>query len=124
MARGHNPGYAQRGGNRLGCAPHTRRKAVKDGGGIRVTMILKNTGDALRFYRLAANLTQGQLAEISGVTAATISSAERAKIEPNWVTMCLLVDGLNRALKGRQKPLTLDDFRTDTSAMRHEEIIG
>ena len=117
MSRGNTPGFAQ-GGRKFSI---TGRRASKTKG-IRVSVILNNMGDALRFYRLVHNLTQRQLGELSGVDQSTIGSAERGKIEPNWVTMCLLVDAFN-SLRNKANRLTLDDFRTEVPSMRDEEIV-
>jgi transcriptional regulator with XRE-family HTH domain len=55
-------------------------------------------GDLLRRYRLAATLTQEQLAETAGLSARGISDVERGlKLRPRRDTMTLLVDALQLA---------------------------
>ena len=42
-------------------------------------------GERLKRARLAKNMTQENLAELSGVSVKTISSAEKGKKQNNWM---------------------------------------
>lgn len=84
----------------------SRKMSRIPGGGFRHTVISRTFGEALRFHRLAARLSQRDLADRVGfgLSKATVSHLEAGHHEPLWVTACLLADALN---------ISLDDLRTD-----------
>lgn len=64
---------------------------------------MNNIGPQIKKIRKAKHLTQGELSNISGVTAATISAYENQAYTPNTDTLLLLLDALGYELKISKK---------------------
>jgi transcriptional regulator with XRE-family HTH domain len=54
--------------------------------------VLKNLREAIRFYRKAAALTQGALAEKLGGKKGLVSNYENGHSTPDILTLCKLAD--------------------------------
>lgn len=61
---------------------------------LRARSVLMRFSQRIRHFRGAANITQGELADRSGVQRNFISLIERGKANPSLATMALLAEAL------------------------------
>lgn len=58
--------------------------------------VVHDLGDLVRRIRYAKNLTQSQLAKLTGVTRTTINHIERGRVTPKRGTVRVLLEGVRR----------------------------
>jgi DNA-binding XRE family transcriptional regulator len=75
-----------------------RRRPERTATAYRISIVCRAFGDALRLLRVQKNLSQAELAKLSGVSSQTVSELENGKSEPRWVTACQLADALSVSL--------------------------